>query len=416
MRITPGENLRVAFNAVWTHRFRAALTILGVVIGITTVVTVSSLLTGVRKGIVVFFEEFGPDNMFLNRFQGDPANQNVPPKQLKRRPILPEYADVILRVAPSVQAVGVSLYIVPNSRNPVIARVGVQENDNVFLVGVSSSQLEIQPRELKSGRTFTNEEAARGARVAIIGALLAEALFPDGRAVGSTFFVGGAEFTITGVYAQAKGGFFGENGLDRQIAIPLKTAELRYPLADRYMITAKARPGLRDQALEEVRSIVRRIRRTPPGAEDDFALTTPDQIIQQFDRLTGMVLAVSIALSGLGLLVGGIGVMNIMLVSVTERTREIGVRKAVGARRGDIVFQFLMEAVALTGSGGIIGIVFAILITMLIGALIPSLPSEVPSWAVLTGFFVSVGTGVFFGVWPAFKASRLDPVDALRYE
>jgi putative ABC transport system permease protein len=182
------------------------------------------------------------------------------------------------------------------------------------------------------------------------------------------------------------------------------------------MITAKARPGLRADAMEEIRAGLRKIRRVPSGQEDDFALSTADSIIQNFDRITGMVTLVSIAISGLGLLVGGIGVMNIMLVSVTERTREIGVRKAIGARRSDIVLQFLSEAVTLTGAGGVIGILFAVAVTLLVSLVFPSLPAEVPAWAVVTGVGVSVGVGVFFGVWPAVKASRLDPVEALRYE
>ena len=182
------------------------------------------------------------------------------------------------------------------------------------------------------------------------------------------------------------------------------------------MITAKAKPGLRQDAFDEVDGIMRRIRGLKKDDEDDFAISTPDQVIQQFDKITGLISMVAIAISALGLLVGGIGVMNIMLVSVTERTREIGVRKALGARRIDIIAQFLVEAMALTGAGGILGIVSAILLTMLVGALVPSLPSSVPTWAVVTAFTVSVSIGLFFGVWPAVKASRLDPVDALRYE
>jgi putative ABC transport system permease protein len=161
---------------------------------------------------------------------------------------------------------------------------------------------------------------------------------------------------------------------------------------------------------------MRRFRRLARDAEDDFNISTPDQIIQQFDQITGVVGLVAIAMSGMGLLVGGIGVMNIMLVSVTERTREIGVRKALGARRRDIIGQFLTEAVALTGAGGVLGIVIAVLITLLLGKLVPSLPSAVPVWALGTGFVVSVGVGIFFGVWPAVKAAQLDPVEALRYE
>jgi len=198
--------------------------------------------------------------------------------------------------------------------------------------------------------------------------------------------------------------------------MPLKTAELRYPGVDRYMITAKAKPGMRKDAFEEVRDIMRKIRRLKTDDADDFSISTPDQIIQQFDKITGLIGLIAIAISGLGLLVGGIGVMNIMLVSVTERTREIGVRKALGARRFDIIGQFLSEAMALTGVGGVLGIIFAVLLTMLIGALVPALPSSVPTWAVITAFSVSVAVGLFFGTWPAVKAARLDPVDALRYE
>jgi putative ABC transport system permease protein len=173
---------------------------------------------------------------------------------------------------------------------------------------------------------------------------------------------------------------------------------------------------LRADAIEEIRGSLRKLRHTARKEDDDFTLSTADSIIENFDRITGMIVMISIAISALGLLVGGIGVMNIMLVSVTERTREIGVRKAIGARRRDIVLQFLGEAVALTGAGGVIGIVFSILVTLLLSVVFPSLRSQVPGWAVATGFTVSVMVGVFFGVWPAVTASRLDPVEALRYE
>jgi len=415
--ISPRENISMALTAVWTHRFRSMLTVLGIVIGITTVVVVASLLTGLRAGIVTFFDELGPDNVFIFKTSGDPNQPQATPKERKRRPMSPEYADTIRRFAGTVQDVGIAMFI-PTSNNgqPITAKVPGYETNSLSMTGATPNSIELSPRNFDQGRYFTEEENNRGARVAALGFDLARVLFPDGNAVGKTFILDGAEFLIVGVFEKAKGGFFGQNSADTEIDMPLKTAQLRYPNVDRYMITAKAKPGMRKDAFEEVRDVMRKIRRLKTDDPDDFSISTPDQIIQQFDQITGLIGLIAIAISALGLLVGGIGVMNIMLVSVTERTREIGVRKALGARRFDIIGQFLTEAMALSGVGGVLGIIFAILITMLVGALVPSLPSSVPSWAVITAFSVSVAVGLFFGTWPAVKAARLDPVEALRYE
>jgi putative ABC transport system permease protein len=303
-------------------------------------------------------------------------------------------------------------------RSPITAKVRGFESDQVIMQGQSASTFITNPRNLLAGRPFTEEEDRRGARVCVIGPKLAEALFPMGAAtaLNQTVNVAGQDYVIIGITEEAKGGFFGENPIDRQVTIPLTLARLRYPQIDRFNITAKAYPGLREDAYEEIRQILRRFRKVPTAAEDDFSISTADQIIARFNSITQLIVLVSIAISGLGLLVGGIGVMNIMLVSVTERTKEIGIRKAMGARRGDIVTQFLVEAITLTGAGGILGIVIAVAVTLLIGYLVPALPSSVPPMALAAGFFTSVLIGVFFGTWPAVKASRLDPVEALRYE
>jgi len=416
VNVSVRETVTIALDAVWSHRFRSALTILGIVIGITTVVTVSSLLTGLRKGIVDFFQEFGPDNVFIAKASGDPSGGGARPKELKRKPIRPEYAEYLKSVCRSIDDVGISLFINPQPGKFFSAKVPGFESDNMAMAGVTPNSYLISPREVSAGRIFTQDEAQRAQRVAVLGSSIAEALFPGGKPIGQTVYIDGADYSVVGVFAPAKGGFFGENVQDRQVIIPFQTAHLRYPQAENYFLTAKSRTGFRADAIEEIRSALRKLRRTPAKAEDDFAISTADSIIQNFDNITGMIVLVSIAISGLGLLVGGIGVMNIMLVSVTERTREIGIRKAVGARSGDIILQFLGEAVTLTGAGGVLGVIFSICVTLIVGAVFPSLRAQVPMWAVATGFSVSVAIGLFFGVWPAIKASRLDPVEALRYE
>ena len=403
----------MALESVWTNRFRSALTILGIVIGITSVVTVSSAITGLRNGIVAFFEEFGPDNIFVARVGGDPSGQNARPKELKRRPIDPAYAEQIKRYSRAVLDVGIQLF--PAGLRTATVKVPGFETENFNYSGASATQLAIAPRELKLGRVFSADEEQRAAPVAMLGSVIADTLFPGENPVGKMFQLAGAEYLVVGVFGLAKGSFFGENGQDVQILVPQTTCKMRFPSSTNWVLTVRARPGMREQAMEESRSILRKLRHTPPG-DDDFAMSTADSIIATFNQFSSAILLAGIALSSVGLLVGGIGVMNIMLVSVTERTREIGVRKALGARRFDIVGQFLTEAVTLSGLGGIVGILVSFVVTLLLGIFIPAIRSGVPTGAAVAGFSVSVLIGVFFGVWPAMKAARLDPVDALRYE
>jgi putative ABC transport system permease protein len=416
MQLNTRETVVMSLDAIWSHKMRSGLTILGIVVGITTVVTVASLLTGLNSSIVEFFKEFGPNSIFIARTEGDPTEGGAPRKQLKRRPVRMEDADYLRATVRSIDQVAVSVYPRSPSGQAITAKVAGYESDNLMLMGATPNLYEISPRELREGRLFNSTEERAGMRVVVLGASLADALFPSGNVAGRTMLLDGVEFTVLGVFDKAKGGFFGENGLDRQVVLPLATAHLRYPATNTFYLTARAVAGKRNDAVEELRAAMRKLRHTPRTAEDDFSVTTPDAIIQNFQKVTGMILLVSIAISAVGLLVGGIGVMNIMLVSVTERTREIGVRKAIGARRQDIVAQFLTEAVTLTGAGGIIGIVFSLIVVLLVSLLFPSLHASVPTWAVVAGIVMSVGVGVFFGVWPAVMASKLDPVEALRYE
>lgn len=414
------ENFRMAIGAIRLHRFRSGLTMLGIVIGITTVVSVASLLSGLRQGIVDFFEELGPDSIFVFRTSGDPGSgRGTSIEERQRRPLRVEYLEPLrVATASSVETLGMNLFIPPvQGGTPMIAKVPGVETDDFTMSGSDANVLLASGRILREGRLFTEDEARRGAKVAVIGAVLADVLFPAGNAAGQPAIFGGAEYRVIGVFEKAKGGFFGENGADKQVIIPFRTARLRYPGTDeRLMFVARAFPGMRDQAHDEIEWMLRRLRKLNAAAKNDFDISTPDSIIEQFDKITGIIWLVSLALSGLGLLVGGIGVMNIMLVSVTERTREIGIRKAIGARRSDVVLQFLMEAMALTGLGGVLGLVFSVTVVLVIGAIFPSLKGPIPPWALAAGFGASVAIGLFFGVWPAVKAARLDPVEALRYE
>jgi len=228
--------------------------------------------------------------------------------------------------------------------------------------------------------------------------------------------MGGYNFEIVGVLEKRKAGFFGENEEDNAVFIPMRTAQKVAPAKGHLLFVIRGRSGQVNEALTQSEEILRRRRNVKFEAPNNFDIKTADKFIEQFDSITAMVGLIAIAISSLGLLVGGIGVMNIMLVSVTERTKEIGVRKALGARRRDIVRQFLFEAMTLTFLGGILGVVLAVGISRIIMLLVPSLPASIPSWAVITGLTVSVGVGLIFGVWPARKASRLDPIECLRYE
>ena len=269
---------------------------------------------------------------------------------------------------------------------------------------------------LADGRFFTEVEDEHRMKVCVLGADAREALFPYADAVGKQILINDGLFTVVGTVEKRKGGFFGENEQDRAVLVPYRSMKKMMPWEDKHLLLIQAKAGMLKNALDEVESVLRRRRAVKPSEPRNFDLTTSERFIEQFDSITAAVGLIAIAISGVGLLVGGIGVMNIMLVSVTERTREIGVRKAIGATRRDIVFQFLCEAMTLTGVGGVFGILLAIATSYLVAAFFPSLPASIPPWAVITGFTVSVAIGLIFGVWPARKAAHLDPIEALRYE
>jgi ABC-type antimicrobial peptide transport system permease subunit len=269
--------------------------------------------------------------------------------------------------------------------------------------------------DLKDGRLYSEVDDLHRADVAVIGADVEQRLFEGEDPIGKEIQVDGHSFQVIGTLAKRKD-FLGDNGNDRMVFVPYFTYKKLYPKAKENFIAALAYPAKMDQAKDEVAGLLRRLRNDKPSDPDSFGIATAQSMISQFRDIMGTVVLVTVVISSIGLLVGGIGVMNIMLVSVTERTREIGVRKAIGARRSDITWQFLLEAMTLTGAGGVLGILTGVTLSFLIRTLIPSLPSTVPAWAVVLGFVASVSIGLFFGLWPAMKASRLDPIVALHYE
>jgi putative ABC transport system permease protein len=250
--------------------------------------------------------------------------------------------------------------------------------------------------------------------VVVIGADLEKGLFANVDPIGKAIQVDGHEYEVIGTMLRPAASFFGDT--DNRVLLPYWSMQRMYPNARENAIVVTAMEGKLPEAMDEVRTVLRIDRRVPYSKPDDFALSTAEQMVADFHQITAMTFLVMVVLSSIGLLVGGIGVMNIMLVSVTERTREIGVRKAIGARRFDIIMQFLAEAVALTGMGGVFGMFLGWLVSRASRFAFPTLPTEVPPWAVILGIGVSVGIGLFFGIWPASKAARLDPVEALRYE
>lgn len=406
----------LAVDSLRAQPSRSALAVAGIVIGIVTVVLVASVLVGLRNSVAQLFRELGTENIFAFHRGGDPYS---PPSEAeaRRRTLSPSLVATLEQLGPSIREVGVQV-LVPavTATRTITARAGVNESDTVIIEGVSPNFHEITGAEFAGGRPFTSLESRVAAPVAVIGANIARALFGNADAVGQSLLLGGDRYFVVGELAPRRGTFFGENRNDNVVSIPAGTARRRFPEAEQTVLYIRAMPGARDQARIEAETILRLARGVPLGAPSDFTLSTADQIIAQFDRIGAQIFFATVALAAVSLLIGGIGIANVMIISVTERTREIGVRLAIGARRPEVLRQFLLEAALLSGLGGVAGVVVATLLGLLATAIAPGFPAVPPLWAVASGLGTSVIVGVVAGYWPARRAAGLDPVDALRYE
>jgi len=413
------ETLTMALDNVRSNKFRSFLTVLGIVIGVTAAIVVASILTGMRQSIVAIIEEYGTNNIYAFHLTTGPRTSTDRAERL-RKPLTVADADAIKAQAGAVEDLAVTAPNVGYGGGPFDDNISYQGHNYRWgnTEGVTPNYASIANVTLHEGRFITESDEEQRRNVMVIGVNAADALFPgkQGNIAGTEVRMGGYNFEVVGVLEKRKAGVFGENEEDKAVLIPLRTAQKVAPARGWLLFVIKARSGQLNEALTQSEDILRRRRNVKFGDPNNFDVKTADNFVTQFDSIFAMIGLVAIAISSLGLLVGGIGVMNIMLVSVTERTAEIGIRKALGARRRDITNQFLFEAMTLTFLGGMMGVVLAIGISKLVMFLFPSLPASIPMWAVTTGVTVSTGVGLIFGVWPARKAARLDPIECLRYE
>ncbi|MBZ5620521.1 MAG: ABC transporter permease [Acidobacteriia bacterium] len=410
------ENLLLALDTLRRHKFRSFLTVLGVFIGTTTVIAVTSIIAGLDKQLVDVAEQFGTRTLWVYKLQLGAPHALTRDERL-RKPLSYEDAMAIKDESPSTETVSVELFREMGDFGlpPVTARYKGQDMVDALFVGVTADHLRLINATLGEGRFFTDAEDLHRRDVAVVGDGVRKRFFEHADPIGKTILVDGHNLEIVGTLTKFKS-FLGDDQNDKAILAPYHTFKKTYPEAKDNFICVLAEPGKMDEAKDEVTAVLRRRRHVKPSEPDNFGISSAESVISQFRQVIATVGLVMVVISSIGLLVGGIGVMNIMLVSVTERTREIGVRKAIGARRSDIKWQFLLEAMTLTASGGLIGILVGWLLSGAIRTFVPSLPSHVPLWSVIAGFTVATSVGLFFGLWPAMKAARLDPIAALRCE
>jgi len=409
------ENLRMALSTLLANKLRSFLTVFGVVIGVITVMLIASIISGIDVSVKKEVESFGTRSIFLSKYNPGIHVGRLSREERMRKELT--YDDAV--ALQSLPAVEISVPFLDITNNffgqKLLVSGGGKTTAGVALQGTLPEFERAGTQVISEGRFFTQSENDTKQDVCVIGSKVADDFFKFGSPVDQTIKIGADDFRVVGVL-QKREQFLISGGSDDQnnvIYLPYEVARKLKPNADDVYIMAVARAGMMDEAKDQVRDMLRVRRQVPFAAADNFGMETAESILDNFRSITAGLAIAMVVISSVGLMVGGIGVMNIMLVSVTERTREIGVRKAIGAKRSDIMWQFLIEAATLTGIGGIVGLSIGWLLTLLLSLL---LPSYVPLWAPIGGLVASVGIGLIFGLWPAWKAARLDPIESLRYE
>jgi putative ABC transport system permease protein len=409
-----GEIVAMAFDSLKSHKMRAFLTVLGIVIGVMTVIGMVSVIQGLNRSFLRELESVGSDLIIVTKYEPGIQVGRRSEEERQRKDLTFEDALALKTEGGLVRAVAVD--IVVNVFESVPIKYQNAKSEDSIIIGMN----EEFPRVLsvylpQKGRFLSESDVRHNAKVAVLGVELADILFPYADALGKEIRIGPEQFLVVGVL-QKRGSMFGQSR-DNFVGIPITTLMKYFPydLESLEIIATPTKHGYISETIEEITNILRQRRRVGFGKPSDFAVFTQDTMVELYNQITGAAYLVMVVISSIGLLVGGIGVMNIMLVSVKERTREIGIRKAIGARSADILRQFLFEAVFLTGTGGLIGILIGFAIAFLVKAATP-LPASVTPWSVILGFVVSVSVGLFFGIFPARKAARLDPIVSLRYE
>ncbi len=408
----------MAYESIMAHKFRSGLTVLGIVIGLITGIVVFSILNGMSQSIVSIIEEYGSNNIYAFHLSTGFGNRNR--DERNRKPLTEDDANAILAQSTSVEDLALVAINIGSWGSGFDDNL-VYEGKNyrwALTDGVTPNYMQITNLVIRQGRWITDSDNYQRRNVVVLGVNAVEALFPDNQddVVGKVVRMNGTTWEVIGVIEKRKAGFFGENEEDRKVYLPYRTARKAAPTRDAVLQVIQAKPGQVTDAALEVEGILRQRRGVKFEEPNNFDIKTASDFISQFEGIVFGVKSAAIAISMLGLLVGGIGVMNIMLVSVTERTKEIGIRKAIGATKGAIVLQFLLEAMTLTFFGGIVGVTLAVGISKLIMLVFPSLPAIIEFGAIAFSLFISIGIGLVFGVVPALRAAKLDPIECLRYE